>query len=80
MRFREVKGFYKVTQLVAGNDRYKIGERMTAFDANEWSYQWLTFGKTTVLRMSHDNDPEATDSVEYVDFSMPVEVKFEPER
>jgi hypothetical protein len=66
-------GLFRVTQL-AGRDEF-----FRDFDAEEWSYEWLTRASVPILRMNHDNDPEATTSFEYVEFSAPVNVAFIPE-
>ena len=64
-------GLYKVTQIVG-----KHAHRRD-FDAEEWSYAWLMIGGVAVLRLSHDNDPEATDAFDFVDFSAPVNIEYE---
>jgi len=66
-------GMYIVTQ--HGTE----GSLRRDFDAEEWSYDWFTRNGVGFLRMEHDGDPGATDSCDFIEFSMPVSIEFQSE-
>lgn len=66
------KGRYQVNQPVVGlaEDEYRRD-----FDAEEWYPQWLNISGVDILRMWEIGNYDST-TVEYVDFSKPVNVEF----
>lgn len=66
-------GLFSVTQM-HGKEQLRRD-----FDAEEWSYVWMKSGDVDVLRLLHNNDPDATDSYDFVEFSTPVQIAFERE-
>lgn len=65
------KGALKVTQI---RDKEILRRD---FDAEEWSYHWVKYGDVEILRLEHDEDPEATDSFDFIEYSCPVSIEFE---
>ena len=47
------------------------------FDAEEWGYRWVKYGDIEVLRLEHDYDQEATDSFDFIEYSLPVSIEYE---
>lgn len=64
-------GVYIVRQ-VCGRDVIR-----TDYDASEWDYRWLKYDGVSFLRMEHTRDPDATDSMDFVEYSLPVSLEFQ---
>ena len=76
MRIPRQEGILRVTQL-APNSR-NVEELIRDFDAQEWSYRWVSYGHVTILHVMHDNADGDQTEFEFVEFSPPAQVEFIP--
>lgn len=67
------KGRYEVTQESINNDLHRRD-----FDAEQWLYFWKSQGHIFLLRLEEIATDE-TDTIAFVEYTMPVQIEFIPD-
>ena len=74
MKMPRREGILRITQLVGNKQNQNVFIR--DLDATEWSYEWAKRGGVDILRVTHDNTNDYTDTFEFIEFSAPVQIEF----